>query len=285
MRSIEASGVICVTQQAAGFPDQLPALIAVERGAAWPVLREMPAAPVWAWIDPLLDEPVDLLTARVVDRSGHARTVYPGLLAYALLQALRASDHVLLDNRAESAVRLIEHLAAEVKDGVNEMKQATIPGNRAEAVVELAWKALALFTGGELLHDERIMAGAGRAVRAIVTCQQSAGPYFLPSHRDNPETLWLAELQTLHAVASFGLQSKDPVAIASASLAAAYHQEETQPDHASGQPWGLPAFLISPQTHLMADGLLHAAAVEQPAGLSGVSLILIADALYSWRRR
>ena len=62
-----------------------------------------------------------------------------------------------------------------------------------------------------------------------------------------------------------------------------YHQRETQPDHASSQPWGLFAFAWNPDTRPLADQLLHAATVQHPVGQDGVSLILLADALYCLR--
>ena len=127
-------------------------------------------------------------------------------------------------------------------------------------------------------------------LRARHARQRPAGGYLLAEGSDNPETLWYHELQIVHAVASLGLQGDDVGLKTSAATAAAWHMNETQPDHATNHPWGLPAFLIDPSTHVMADGLLHAATAQESAareggGVSGVSLILIADALYSCRRR
>ena len=57
----------------------------------------------------------------------------------------------------------------------------------------------------------------------------------------------------------------------------------SQPDHATAQPWALFAFVWNPQTRPLADQLLHAARVQDPAARNGVSLILLADALYCLR--
>jgi uncharacterized protein YbaR (Trm112 family) len=61
---------------------------------------------------------------------------------------------------------------------------------------------------------------------------------------------------------------------------------ETQPDHATNQPWALHAFAQSPGTRPLADQLLHAGTMVSGAGGStagGLTSILLADALYSLR--
>ena len=70
---------------------------------------------------------------------------------------------------------------------------------------------------------------------------------------------------------------------AAVARATEYHQRETQPDHATTQPWGLFAFAWNPQTHPLADQLLHAVQVQHAGTPDGVSLILLADALYCLR--
>lgn len=268
------------------FDDEPMDRCAVERGMAWPVLTEEPGnAVALSWIAPLLAEGADHEGAVVVDRQGHRRQAYQGLLWYATFQAVRSSDRVLLDSDAESAVGLMDHLRTEVETAIASLKPGDLPAGDGDTVAGLIWKSLALYAGGELLHDDRFLRTSIGAARLIASRQQASGAYLLPSRSDNPETLWFHELQIVHAVASLGMQAADAGLVASARRAAEFHLNETQPDHATNQPWGLPAFLIHADTHVMADALLHAANVEQPRQLSGVSLILIADALYSCRRR
>ena len=54
---------------------------------------------------------------------------------------------------------------------------------------------------------------------------------------------------------------------------------EIQPDHATSQPWALFAFIWNPATRYLADQVLHTARSTS----DGVSLILLADALYCVR--
>ena len=64
-----------------------------------------------------------------------------------------------------------------------------------------------------------------------------------------------------------------------ALLNAAYHLHETQPDHATTEPWGLLAFILNPDTRSLADQLLHTVRVQHPGGARGVTAILLADVL------
>ena len=286
LRNIMKVGVGSLNVACTTFNDAPPDRIAVERGAAWPILHETPdSAVAFAWLHPLLATNAEPDEAVIVDLAGHRRSAYGGLLWYATFQAIRASDRVLLDTEAESSVRQIDALRTEIDAGIAALDAGALPATKGDVIAGLAWNCMALFAGGELLHDDRLMRTALRASRAVVSRQQSAGGYLQASKSDNPETFWFHELQIAHAIASIGLQAADMEIKLSAVRAALFHMNETQPDHATNQPWGLSAFLIDPQTHLMAEGLIHAAAVEQPERLSGVSLILLADALYSWRRR
>ena len=266
--------------------DAPPARLAVERGVAWPLLAESPgSAAAFDLLAPMLSAGADPEAADVVDRAGHARPAYRGLLCYAMFQAVRASDRVLLDAGAVAAVRWLETLAAEVTATAGGLPAGGIPADRGGEVAGMCWAALAVHAGGELLHEERPLVAAGRAVRAVVARQRPAGGYLVARGSDNPETLWFHELQVAHAVASYAMQAGDPVALDSAVRAARFHMNETQPDHATNQPWGLSAFLADAGTHVMADGQLHAANVQQPERVDGASLILLSDALYSVRRR
>ena len=102
---------------------------------------------------------------------------------------------------------------------------------------------------------------------------------------DNPETHWFHELVILHAAADFALEAGDPAVWAAVERAALFHLNETEPDHATGDPWGLPAFVRVPAASPLADVLLHAVSAHRPGGPSGVGLLLLADTLYGLRSR
>ncbi len=95
----------------------------------------------------------------------------------------------------------------------------------------------------------------------------------------NPETYWYHELVLLHAAASFAAQAEDRVVAAAVKRATEFHQNETQADHASGQPWGVFAFIWNPGTRDVAEGMLHAVRTVNPEGVRGVGAILLADSV------
>ena len=95
---------------------------------------------------------------------------------------------------------------------------------------------------------------------------------------DNPEPWWYHELVLLHAITSYAMLTGDAQALEAAKRAVLFHHRETQPDHATSQPWAIHAFLMDPETIPTADLLLLAAGVNQPGGLGAVSRILLADA-------
>jgi hypothetical protein len=158
-------------------------------------------------------------------------------------------------------------------------KSGVLDAADGAAVVESIWLALAIHAGGELHGepDERV----SDAFDALVKCQQPSGTFLKAGARDNPETHWYHELLLLHAATSYAARTGDPAVEAAVARAAEFHQDETQPDHATNQPWGLAAFIRNASTRPLADGMLHAAATMGRG--SGVTSILLADALYCLR--
>jgi hypothetical protein len=61
-----------------------------------------------------------------------------------------------------------------------------------------------------------------------------------------------------------------------------FHAGNTQPDHATNQPWALFAFLWNDATRPLAEQVLHACAT-QSQGENHLTLMLLADALYCLR--
>lgn len=276
-----------VVATAPAFVDAPPGRVSVERGVAWPLLVADPGSgAAFDLLAPLLAPDFELGSAAVVDGAGHARPTYPPLLGYAAFQAVAASNRVLLDDRAAAAAKWADDLAARAVEAADLIARsgATTPARLGGHAAAAAWAALALHRGGELLHDDRAIALGRRLLLGIVDRQQAAGPYLVAAGTDGPDVWWFHELQVAHAVGSYALQTGDGRALASARRAAAYHMAETQPDHATNQPWGLTAFLCDEGTRVMADGQLHAATSNDPGRADGATLILLADALYSVRR-
>lgn len=221
----------------------------------------------------------------VVDAHGHHRPVYRPLMIYGWLQAFKLWFEVL--PRADF-VRWDEALRAwcdrlEAELGALRVAEGVTPASRGAAVTEAAWAALALSAAGRLFVRDAWTDLASDTLGRLVRGQTTEGTFLAPGPSDNPETWWYHELVLLHAAASYAVQAEDRIVAAAVARATEHHLRETQPDHATGQPWSLFAFIWNERTRPLADGLLHTLSVLRPGGADGLSLILLADALYCLR--
>ena len=114
----------------------------------------------------------------------------------------------------------------------------------------------------------------------LASRQQPAGPFLLATASDNPEPHWYHELVLLHALATFATLSQSPDLHPAIDRAALFHLHETQPDHATTEPWAVHAFARHLDTLPLADALLHAAQAQHGGNLDAVSWMLLSDALY-----
>jgi hypothetical protein len=221
----------------------------------------------------------------VVDQSGQHRPVYRPLLIYAWLQAFKVLYEVLPREqfgRWDEALRTwCDLLEAEL--GEARVSDAGTPAARGQVVAEAAWGALALFAGGRLLVRDAWTDLASDTFGRLTRGQTAGGTFLTPAPSDNPETWWYHELVVLHAAASYAVQAEDRTVGAAVARATGHHLRETQPDHATSQPWALFPFVWNPDARPLADQVLHATTVSSPAGGDGVCLILLADALYCLR--
>jgi hypothetical protein len=244
----------------------------------------------------------------VSDRGGHRRPVYRGLLLYGVLQAMRVARVEGGDVIGRSDVQgvnphpcpLAEYRAtggdcASGWLGLLEAELAgagwpagadgdCVPASAGAAVAELAWLAMAARAGGMLAAGGGGPEVAGVIFHEIARRQAPCGAFVMAGRGDNLDTVWYHELVILHAVASYAVQAGDETLKSAAARGAAHVQEELQPDHATNDPWGLPGFLLCAETLPLADQVLHAATALQGAvgrgGVSGVTSLLLADALY-----
>ncbi|MEM6560094.1 MAG: hypothetical protein AAF656_00705 [Planctomycetota bacterium] len=185
--------------------------------------------------------------AEVVDGGGHRRPPYAGLMAFVL-------------------GRLGVDMAAFARqlDDAADWPDAVPGGVDAEALSGRAWNVLALASARDepAVADELFRKVADQGAR-------------FADDGSNPEPRWYAELVLLHALTSFAAWVGDASLLRAAADAAAYQQAETQPDHATGQPWAIHAALLSPDTLPLADLLLLP--VSLPDGRSVINRLLLAD--------
>jgi hypothetical protein len=171
----------------------------------------------------------------------------------------------------------------EAELGAARISDGGTPASRGDVATEAAWTALALFAAGRLLVRDAWTDLASDTLGRLTRGQTAEGTFLVPGPADNPETGWYHELVLLHAAAAYAVQAEDRAVAAAVARATEHHLRETQPDHATAQPWSLFAFIWNERTRPLADQLLHTMSVNRPAGPDGVSLILLADALYCLR--
>lgn len=215
--------------------------------------------------------------ARVVDAAGHMRPAYPGLLVYARRRALDVVGRDLPWQESHAGCSALSGWCKRLHESVQRTRATSTSSSpptseRVAAVVDGSWATLALRACGDA--DDRPWAFAG-----VLAAQLSSGAFFRTHASVNPEPYWYHELVLLHAVAAHAALTGDAVAMAAAARNAEYHLNETQPDHATNEPWGLLAFILNPNTHTLADQLLHNVRVIHPHGAQGVTAILLADVL------
>jgi len=148
--------------------------------------------------------------------------------------------------------------------------------NDPASVCVAAWAQLNAFRAWD-----RSEAGAmGR----IVAAQYSNGSFFnLPANLAI-EMQTYYELVLLHAITSYAVEFHDAAAMQSVARAADFHVNETQPDHATTQPWAVHAFVLHPPARSFADQMLHALRTQAAGRIDRISLLLLADAIYCLSR-
>jgi hypothetical protein len=269
-------------------PTDINETIEVERGVIFPArLTGTPITIVETWLAPLLTAASrNLNSVAIVDQQGHRRPAYRGLLLYAALQALILTP--------DAPPHWQAGLHPWVESIANDLARFAPPANPSAPLsaasgalaTAAAWNARALHVAQSVYHNDAWCRLAASTFEQFARRQLPDGQFLFATSSDNPETRWYHELVILHALASFAIQTGNATLMTAAARNAAFHQAETQPDHATHQPWGLPAFILDPATHPLADQLLHSATALPGAGgaaVSGITSILLADALYCLR--
>jgi hypothetical protein len=265
------------------------AAVQIERGV---ILAAAANDPNDSTHDGAVDRLIELSTSdrlahlAVIDAGGHHRPVYRPLLVHAWLTAFSIRYETLPRaqfGRWEETIRpWCDLLEAEL--GRVTLSDESQPAERGASVAEAAWTALALQTAGKIFVRDVWIDLASDTFGRLARAQQPSGAFLATGGSANPELTWYHELCILHATAGYAVRAEDRNAARAVARNTEFHQNETQPDHATAQPWGLFAFIWNPGTRPLADQLLHTATLNRAGETrDGVSLILLADALYSLR--
>ena len=219
----------------------------------------------------------------LVDAGGHRRPFYAGLICQAVAMAARLELGV---GRVDVAQTLLATLgASNLFTGTAGASET--PGHACAT----AWDQVARVSFGHLANeiedattDVIARRNHGSSAFSLLSRPMQPSGAFFPATSENPEPRWYHELVMLHAAATaamVGEAAGDVMPKDAGKLvreAALFHHAETQPDHATSQPWAIHAFLSDPEFTPTADLMLLAAGVNQPGSLDAVSRILLADA-------
>jgi hypothetical protein len=227
-----------------------------------------------------------LRSIAVVDRRGHHRPLYRPLLIYSALQCFSLVYETLPRSefgRWEEGLRAwADVLEAEL--GQIGWDSTSLWAGRGASAAEACWTGLALHAAGKIFVRDAWTDLASDTFGKLTRSQQPSGAYLDAGPGDNPETRWYHELAILHAAASYAVAAEDRHVASGVRRSTAWHQMETQPDHATAEPFGVFAFIWNPQTKGVAEGMMHAVRTAQPGGVDGVSAFLLADGVQCLRR-
>ncbi len=126
-----------------------------------------------------------------------------------------------------------------------------------------------------------MLAGDDDRVDACLSHPDSAGALHEMGPDESLDAWTYQELVGLHALHRLARRSGRDDWHERLRMATHYHLENTQPDNATTQPWGLPAFASFADTQCFAEQQLHDAMTQGDACVSG---LLLADAAVVMRR-
>jgi hypothetical protein len=190
-----------------------------------------------------------------------------------------------ITDAAERASALDRHRIDRDRIETFQWPDGPLPAANASMWIAATFNALAWAIRAERLADSSAASVVRRKIlQPLLERQRPAGHFLLASSADAPELLWYHELVLLHALCDLAAMFPDDERLGAALLVASdFHLNETQVDHATLDPWGLAAFVWNPATRIVADQMLHQISM-QPPPRRGLSLMLLADALYCLRR-
>ncbi|HEV8377302.1 MAG TPA: hypothetical protein VGP99_00510 [Tepidisphaeraceae bacterium] len=259
--------------------------IQVERGSVLPLMLNEVTPEGLARVGRLIEvtRSGQLDRIAVIDRLGHHRPIYRPLLVYAWLSAfaLRYEDLPQQEfGRWEEGLRAwCDLLEAELGD--IGWDQTSAWAARGSSASEACWIAVALQRAGKVYVRDVWIDLASDLFGKLAKAQQPSGAFLEMTAADSPEARWFDELAILHAATAYAAIAEDRTVAAAVKKNTEFHLRETQPDHATSQPFGLFAFIWNEATRSLADQMLNG--VSMKSELDGVTPILLADVMQSLR--
>ncbi|MEX0886526.1 MAG: hypothetical protein WD009_08820 [Phycisphaeraceae bacterium] len=186
----------------------------------------------------------------------------------------------------ECGVRQADAVAAA---GAGRRVGAAAKRGNGDIAAEL-WGALVRLRGTQVGGETEAAARAGAAVDAALARAAAGEPALHAQHVDETLEAWTyTELTALHALHNLALHVDRPDWRRRVAATAAHHQQVTQPDYTTYEPWALAAFLDEPDTRPFAEQQLHDVTTHLRQGTDAMAAaaigMVLADAVHALRLR
>ncbi len=211
----------------------------------------------------------------LADPGGHRRAIYHPLVLHLHLAAFGKLYEVLEGANWSSCEDAIPG-AVEPARACEEYTDAPPP---AQVTDVMLWQALCILEQAVLLKRDIDAEWADGVVHQVVN-RPGPGDSLHPQTQGESLDAWtFRELCGLHALANLALLMKRPAWGQRVRQVAEYHQQRTQPDHVTTQPWGFFAFACRAETRDFAEQQLHDAKAQ--GGTDAVTALLLADGAWA----
>jgi hypothetical protein len=185
----------------------------------------------------------------LTDGAGQSRDVYFPLAMHLHLLALENCETMPQPHHA-STVASAQKVWAWLTASASEVQSG--PQDAAMAL----WRSLCQYDAAPFCSDSLVTA-LPAAVDVVLRAPGPGGSLH-PMAADQSLDAWTyQELTGLHALTHLALRQRNLPWLSRVQETAIYHLENTQPDHTTNQPWGLPAFLLWEKTAMFGQQQIH----------------------------
>lgn len=243
-----------------------------ESGASWATVGVTPGMTTVP--RDVADQAAPLMFA---DGAGHRRDVYHPLVLH-LHMAAFAKHYETLPVSSWSAC---EDALPEAVAPARAIEAWAVTSPPPAAVSLVLWHALCLYDQANLTQRDIDMELVDAVVHHALAESPKGGPLCAADHNQSPDAWTYRELTGLHALSALALRRRNSAWASRVQEIATYHQDHTQPDYTTYQPWALFAFAWSEATQPFADQQLHDVASAASAGggeCDWMTGLLLADA-------
>ena len=216
---------------------------------------------------------------------GETRDVYHPLVLHLNLRAFLKHYETLPVSAWSACESTLDDAVAPMR-GIEQFAGEDAP---ADATALVLWRALCVLDQALLTKRDVDVELVDAVVHRLLARPGHGGSLHPFDDGPDGESLdaWTyRELVGVHALANLALLRRNKTWAARVREVTRFHLENTQPDNTTSQPWGVFAFMWSPETRSFAQQQIHDATAaramtqigEEGSGVNPLSAMLLADA-------